>query len=66
MAATSESSWTDWHLIHTERGPFVNEMLGDDCRWQQDHVLSVIVQGLPKKTHEPTPLRVIDFTFASR
>ena len=61
-AATARSKWTDWKVIHTESGPFGNEMLGDRYRWKRDGVLSVMVQGTPNKDHEPTPLRILDFS----
>ena len=53
MAATPEQHWKDWKVIHVERGPFGNEMLGDYYRWQQEGILSVIVQGLPKNRIKP-------------
>ena len=62
-AATADSRWTDWQVIHAERGPFVNEMLGDLYRWKEEGILSVIVQELPKEDHDPTPLRILDFSF---
>lgn len=62
-AATSASKWTDWRIVHRESGPFVNEMLGDLYRWKQDGVLSVMVQESPEKPHQPTALRILDFSF---
>jgi hypothetical protein len=62
-AATANSKWTDWRVIHVERGPFVNEMLGDPYRWKQEGILSVMVQESPKEVHQPTPLRLLDFSF---
>jgi hypothetical protein len=62
-AATASSKWTDWKVIHTEKGPFVNEMLGDLYRWKRDGILSIMVQDAPAKAHEVTPLRILDFTF---
>ena len=62
-AATAASKWKDWKVIHLEKGPFVNEMLGDLYRWKKEGILSVMVQQSPKKTHEPTPLRILDFSF---
>jgi len=59
--ATAASKWTDWKIIHVEKGPFVNEMLGDSYRWKDEHILSIMLQELPKKTHEPTKLRIVDF-----
>jgi hypothetical protein len=60
-AASAASKWTDWSVVHVEKGPFVNEMLGDPYRWQAEGVLSILVQGVPKMPHDPTPLRVISF-----
>jgi hypothetical protein len=59
--ATAVSKWTDWIIIHVEKGPFINEMLGDPYRWKDQQILSIMVQESPKKPHEPTPLRIIDF-----
>ena len=64
--ATAATGWTDWRIVHTEPGPFVNEMLGDRTRWAEEGVLSVMVQETPSTPHEPTPLRVLDFTFEVR
>lgn len=63
QAASAESNWTDWKVIHTEKGPFVNEMLGDYYRWKNHRVLSVMVQQSPTEKHESTPLRILDFIF---
>lgn len=60
--ASAASEWTDWRIAHTEPGPFVNEMLGDRVRWTEEGVLSIMVQDTPQQPHEPTPLRVLDFT----
>lgn len=60
-AATADSKWKDWKIIHTGKGPFLNEMLGDLYRWRKDGILSIMVQESPKEAHEPTPLRVLDF-----
>ncbi len=61
-AATAASKWTDWKIVHVERGPFANEMLGDKYRWQRDGMLSVMVQESPKKPDTPTALRILDFS----
>lgn len=60
MAASPESEWTDWQEIHTEKGPFLNEMLFDFYRWKEEEVLSILVQNSPKEK-EPTQLSIIDF-----
>jgi hypothetical protein len=62
-AATAASKWTDWKVIHTEKGPFVNEMLGDLYRWKRDGILSIMAQDAPARAHEKTPLRILDFIF---
>ena len=61
MAASAKSAWKDWKVIHVEQGPFVNEMLGDYYRWQQEKILSVMVQEMAGKPHDPTRLRILDF-----
>ena len=61
QAASAGSKWTDWKVIHIEKGPFVNEMLGDYYRWKNTGVLSVMVQESPNEKHDPTPLRILDF-----
>ncbi len=65
-AATAASMWKDWKVIHLEKGPFGNEMLGDLYRWKKDGILSVMVQESPKKTHEATALRILDFSFEKK
>jgi hypothetical protein len=59
--ASARSSWTDWKVIHRESGPFLNEPLFDDTRWETDGVLSVLAQDSPEKPHDATPLRILDF-----
>lgn len=66
LAATCGAEWKDWRVIHTEQGPFVNEMLGDPVRWKRDGVLSVMVQGSPGEPHDSTPLRILDFRMTER
>ena len=61
--ATAESLWTDWQIIHTEPGFFLNEMLGDPCRFEQEEILSVMVQESPTTVGQSTTLRIIDFEF---
>ncbi len=60
-AAGAGSGYTDWGVIHSEPGPFVNEMLGDPYRWAREGILSVLVQALPENPGEPTALRILDF-----
>lgn len=59
--ASSRSSWTDWRVAHVEKGPFLNDMLGDPYRWRRDGILSVLVQESPQHVHEATALRILDF-----
>jgi hypothetical protein len=66
LAATPETGWRDWKLIHLEEGPFVNEMLGDPYRWKNDGILSVMVQASPEEPHQPTPLRILDFALEEK
>ena len=54
-AALFRASWTDWRVVHVEKGPFVNDMLGDPGRWKRDGVLSVMVQESPRRAHEGSP-----------
>ena len=63
MGAKASASWNDWGLVYTEPGPFNNEMLGDYYRWKDSAVLSIMVQVRPKKGHESTALRILDFQF---
>lgn len=62
QAATAAEQWDDWQVVHTEDGPFLNEMLGDHYRFEQEEVLSVMVQESPSYHGESTPLRIIDFS----
>jgi len=60
--ASAASQWADWKIVHEEKGPFLNEMLGDPYRWRMNGILSVLVQETPQKAHEATALRILDFT----
>lgn len=60
-AATSNAGYEDWKVVHVEPGPFVNEMLADPFHWEQEGILSVLVQESPENASEPTPLRILDF-----
>lgn len=62
QAATAAKQWTDWKIIHTEPGFFLNEMLGDYYRFNQDGILSVIVQETPGSIGGYSKLRVLDFS----
>ena len=37
-----------------------------DCIAEYDGILSVMVQQSPTKAHEPTPLRILDFSFGKK
>ena len=60
--ATKKFGYSEWHIVHTERGPFVNEMLADYYLWKTKGILSIVVQAMPKYKHQPTPLRILDFS----
>ena len=60
-SAGAASLWTDWEIIHVEKGPFASEMLGDGIRWKKEGILSIMLQASPPRPHEPTPLRIMDF-----
>jgi hypothetical protein len=60
QAATAANEWSDWQTIHTESGPFLNEMLGDRYRFT-DGVLSVMAQNTPSSTGGSSAIRVLDF-----
>jgi hypothetical protein len=60
QAATAVSGWTDWQVIYTEPGPFVNEVQGDYYRFKQEDILSVHVQHSPAYSGQSTPLRILD------
>jgi hypothetical protein len=62
-AATAQSNWADWQVIHVETGLFINEMLGDYHRFKSEEILSVMVQQTPTSSGQSTPLRILDFTF---
>jgi len=64
-AATAASEWTDWKVVHVEEGPFLNEMVPDTARWKDEGILSLMVQEAPGEPHEPTTLRVLDFSVAA-
>jgi hypothetical protein len=60
-SASAAAKWRDWHIVAEEKGPFINEMLGDPTRWKTRKILSIIVQETPKVIGTPSPLRVIDY-----
>ncbi len=60
--AVCASKWTDWKIVHVQKGPFLAGMLGDPYRWKSEGVLSVMVQESPEKPHQATPLRILDFS----
>jgi hypothetical protein len=62
QAATAAAQWADWQVVHLEPGPFKNEMVGDPYRFQQEEILSVLVQETPQQSDQPTPIRILDFS----
>ncbi len=66
LAATADSRWEDWRVIHVERGPFGNEMQIDRHRWKNEGILSVLVQETPNEKHQPTALKIMDFMIERR
>lgn len=63
LAATVESGYSDWKVIHREEGPWNGEPLPDLTRWSDEGVLSVYMQMDPSQSGEPTDLYVVDFSF---
>jgi hypothetical protein len=61
-AATARSNWSNWKIVHVEKGPFLREMLGDRYRWKSEGTLSVMVQEVPEEPHQATRLRILDFS----
>jgi len=59
--ATAAQQWRDWRVLTVEKGPFMNEMLGDAARWQAEQVLSIVVQATPQVMGTPSALRVLDY-----
>jgi hypothetical protein len=59
--ASAAAKWKDWRILAEEKGPFINEMLGDPTRWNTQKILSIIVQETPKVIGTPSSLRVLDF-----
>jgi len=63
LAATAESEFRDWRVIHIEEGPWNGEPLPDLSRWREEGVLSIYMQKDPPNAGEPTDLYVVDFSF---
>ena len=61
--ATKNNYWQDWHIAHSVKGPFMNDMLGDVYRWKNEGVLSIMLQDKPKNNRQPSSLRVVDLSF---
>jgi hypothetical protein len=59
--SSAAAKWRDWRIVTEEKGPFINEMLGDPARWKAQRILSVVVQQTPEVIGTPSPLRVLDF-----
>jgi len=58
--ATAKNNWQDWHVEHTVKGPFMNEMLGDTYLWKKEGILSIMLQKEPNSVKEPSELQVVD------
>ncbi|WP_418262530.1 BNR repeat-containing protein [Flavobacterium faecale] len=58
--ATAKNNWQDWHIAHTVKGPFMNDMLADIYRWKKEAVLSIMLQEEPTEIRKPSPLKVVD------
>ncbi|WP_166461117.1 BNR repeat-containing protein [Flavicella sediminum] len=58
--ATAKNNWQDWHIAHSVKGPFMNDMLGDIYRWKNEGVLSIMLQDEPIAIRKPSVLRVVD------
>jgi hypothetical protein len=59
-SASAGKKWTDWKVIHRERGPFTGQPQID--RHSAANLLSVYIQAEPKDLQTPSsPLRVIIF-----
>ncbi len=48
MGTQASNKWSDWKTVHSEEGPFHNEMLGDYYRWKKSSILAVMVQESPR------------------
>lgn len=61
-AATEASGWSDWQIIYEDNSNYyLNEMLTDPVRFEEDNIISVMVQQSPSYSGEPTPLKIIEF-----
>lgn len=60
-AATLAGNFTDWHLIHERAGHFTGEARIDILRLRNEGTLSVYMHERPSRSHEGTPLHIIDF-----
>jgi hypothetical protein len=46
MGATAAEDWTDWKVVHIERGPFVHETLADRYRWKDGGTMATSFRGI--------------------
>ncbi|MBN1796282.1 MAG: BNR repeat-containing protein [Sedimentisphaerales bacterium] len=60
-AATAATGWSDWQIIHTESGYFMNEMLIDPVRFANDQIISVFAQEEYSWPGQATDLRILEF-----
>lgn len=60
--ATAKNNWQDWHIAHSLKGPFMNDMLADMYRWKNEGVLSIMMQDEPTENKKPSALKVVDLS----
>ncbi len=60
--ATAKNNWQDWHIAHSVKGPFMNDMLADIYRWKNEQILSIMLQDEPSGVREPSALKVVDLS----
>ncbi|HEY1684525.1 MAG TPA: BNR repeat-containing protein [Tepidisphaeraceae bacterium] len=58
--ATAKSGWSDWKIVASEDGPFVNEPLVDYGR-AKEGVLSVMMQKTPTRSLQATDIVVYEY-----
>jgi unsaturated rhamnogalacturonyl hydrolase len=58
--ATAAKKWTDWQQVFISGDRYFNEPQVDLFRWQQEGVLSVLVQDAPASTGAASAIKVLD------
>lgn len=61
--STAKNKWKDWHITHTVKEQFLNDMLGDYYRWKLEGNLSLMVKHNPTEIKQSIKLQVIDLSF---